>query len=90
MAARAKSATKAGWCRSWDVPATSAHYNPAPPRLLARVHKELAALLAVPAIAIASAAQAAEHANRALSYRVNGDDLDARFHDMRARFQPVP
>jgi len=72
----------------WDVPATPAHYNPAPPRLLARVHKELAALLAVPAIA--SAAQAAEHAYRALSDRVNGDDLAARFHDMRARFQPVP
>lgn len=72
----------------WDVSATPVNYNPAPPRLLARVHKELAALLAVPAIA--SAAQAAEHAYRALSYRVNGDDLAARFHDMRARFQPVP
>lgn len=73
---------------AWDVPATSATCNPAPPRLLARVHRELAALQAVPEIA--SAAQAVEHAYCALSARVNGDDLDARFQEMRARFQPGP
>lgn len=73
---------------AWDVPATPATYNPAPPRLLARVHRELAALQAVPEIA--SAAQAVEHAYHALSAQVNGDDLDARFHEMRARFQPNP
>ena len=73
---------------AWDVPATPATLNPAPPRLLARVHRELAALLAVPEIA--DAAQAVEHAYRALSHRVNGDGLDARFHSWRAQFQPAP
>ncbi len=73
---------------AWDVPATPATYNPAPHRLLTRVHKEIAALLAVPAIA--SAAQAVEDAYRTLSLRVNGASLDERFHDMRARFQPKP
>ena len=72
---------------AWDVPATPATLNPAPPRLLARVRQELAALLAVPEIA--DAAQAAEHAYCALSRRVNGDDLDARFHSWRAQF-PAP
>ena len=73
---------------AWDVPATPATCNPAPPRLLARVRQEVAALQAVPEIA--SAVQAVEHAYRELSARVNGDDLDARFHDMRTRFQPGP
>ena len=72
---------------AWDVPATPATLNPAPPRLLARVHGELAALLAVPEIA--DAAQAVEQAYCALSRRVNGDDLDRRFHSWRAQF-PAP
>lgn len=71
----------------WDVEPTPANYHPAPPRLLARVHSELAALQANPAIA--RAAQAAEQAYRVLSRRVNGDDLEARFHDLRAQFQPT-
>lgn len=73
---------------AWDVPATPATLNPAPPRLLARVHQELAALQAMPEIA--DAAQAVEQAFCALSRRVNGDDLHARFHSWRAQFQPAP
>ena len=73
---------------AWDVPATPATCNPAPPRLLARVRQELAALRAVSEIA--DAAQAAEHAYQALSRRVNGDDLHARFQDARTRFLPSP
>lgn len=73
---------------AWDVPATPATLNPAPPRLLARVRRELAALHAVPEIA--AAAQETERAYCALSRRVNGDDLDARFQSMRAQFQPAP
>ena len=73
---------------AWDVPATPATLNPVPPRLLARVRQELAALLAVPEIA--DAAQAAEQAYCALSRRVNGDDLHAVFHSARAQFQPAP
>lgn len=72
----------------WDVPVTPATYNPAPPRLLARVHAELAALQAVPAIA--SAALSAQQAYRTLSQKVNGDDLDAKFHRLRARFHRAP
>ncbi len=73
---------------AWDVPATPATCNPAPPRLLARVRQEIAALQAMPEIA--DAAQAVEQAYQALSRRVNGDDLHARFQSARARFMPHP
>ncbi len=72
---------------AWDVPATSANHSPTPPRLLARVHDELAALLAMPGVA--AAARQAREAQRTLSRRVNGGDLEARFYEMRARFHPA-
>ena len=71
----------------WDVPVTPTTYNPAPPRLLARVRHKLAALLSDPAIA--SAEQAVEQAYLTLSQRVNGNELDATFHSLRAQFQPT-
>ncbi len=71
----------------WDVPALPANHNPAPPRLLARVRIQLAVLQAVPAIA--AAAHHARQAYGALSCRVNGDDVYAKFRAMRARFQPA-
>ncbi len=70
-----------------DVPATPATYNPVPPRLLARIQVEFAALQAIPAVA--NAALSAQRTYRAPSYQVDGDDLDARFHSLRARFQPA-
>jgi hypothetical protein len=73
---------------AWDVPATPATCNPAPPRLLARIRQELAALRAVPEIA--DAEQATEHAYCALSRRANGDDLDAKFQSARTRFLSSP
>ncbi len=72
---------------AWDVPATSANHSPTPPRLLARVHDELAALLAMPGVA--AAARQAREAQRTLSRRVNGGDLEAKFYKMRARFHPA-
>ena len=72
----------------WDVVATPVTYNPVPPRLLARVHTELAALRAIPAIA--DAALFAQQAYRALSRHVNGNDLEAKFNSLRAQFQPAP
>jgi len=69
---------------AWDVPATSANHSPTPPCLLSRVHDELAALLAMPGVA--AAARQAREAQRALSRRVNGEDLEARFHETRMRF----
>ncbi len=69
---------------AWDVPPTPANHSPMPPRLLARVHDEIAALLSVPEIA-AAARQAAEM-QRALSRRVNGENVEARFHRVQARF----
>lgn len=69
---------------AWDVPNIAANYNPTPPGLLARLRDELATLLAVPAIA-AAAHQACE-AQRALSHRVNGGDVEARFHEMQEQF----
>lgn len=69
----------------WDIAATPVTYKPVPPRLLARVHTELAALQAIPAIA--DAAQLTQRNYRALSQRVNGNDLEGKFNSMRARFQ---
>ncbi len=71
----------------WDVAATPVTYNPVPPRLLARVHAELAALQSIPAIA--KAAQLTQKTYCALSQRVNGNDLEAKFNSMRAQFQPA-
>ncbi len=72
---------------AWDVPAISENHQPTPPRLLARLHDEIAALLAVPAIAVA--AHEAVKAQRALSRRVNGVDVEARFREMQALFSPA-
>jgi len=69
----------------WDIATNPVTYKPVPPRLLARVHSELTALQAIPAIA--DAAQLTQRNYRALSQRVNGDDLEGKFHSMRARFQ---
>ncbi len=72
---------------AWDVPAIPENHQPTPPRLLARVHEEIAGLLASPAIA--AAAHDALAAQRALSWRVNGGDVEARFHRMQALFSPA-
>ena len=72
---------------AWDVPNTPENHNPTPPGLLAGLHDELAKLQAVPAIA--AAAHEASEAQRALSRRVNGDDVEVRFREMRLRFHPA-
>ena len=72
---------------AWDVPKTPENHYPTPPCLLARLHDELANLHAVPAIA--AAAHEAREAQRALSCRVNGNDVEARFREMRLRFHPA-
>ena len=72
---------------AWDVPATAANHHPTPPCLLARVHGELAALLATPGLA-AAAEQACE-GHRLLSRRANGDDVEEKFHKLRRQFRPA-
>ena len=72
---------------AWDVVPTAANHHPTPPRLLARLHHQLAALLAMPGVA--AAAREASEAQRALSQRVNGEDLEARFRHMRTLFPQV-
>lgn len=71
----------------WDVSADPATHNPAPPTVLARVHQNLAALMADPAIA--AAAKLVDQAYAALSNHVHGGDVEARFKAMQQRFQPA-
>lgn len=71
----------------WDVPANPATYNPAPPAVLARVRQHLAALMADPAVA--AAAEQVDQAYAALSDRVHGGEVEARFKALQQRFQPA-
>lgn len=71
----------------WDVAVSPATYNPAPPAVLARVQQHIATLMADPAVA--KAIEQVDQAYAALSHRVHGGEIEARFKAMQQRFQPA-